>query len=58
VCIYEISQKILLRKYVVSENLSLDGILTELNSRHMTEAGNRDAIDDEDSDSDVERRFF
>ena len=56
-CIYEISQKILLRKFVVSENLSLDGILTELNSRNMTEAGNKDAIDDQDSDSDVENRI-
>jgi len=55
VCIYEISQGILLKKYQVSHNRSLDGILDELNSKLMTEAGSLETLEDElNSDSDAE----
>mmetsp|Transcript_4564 Transcript_4564/g.6469 ORF Transcript_4564/g.6469 Transcript_4564/m.6469 type:complete len:933 (+) Transcript_4564:1-2799(+) len=39
VCIYEISQKILLKKFQVSFNRSLDGVLDELNSKDLGEGG-------------------
>ncbi|KAG7349834.1 WD40 repeat-containing protein [Nitzschia inconspicua] len=43
VCIYEVSQQILLKKFQVTFNRSLDGVLDELNSKNMTEFG---AVDD------------
>lgn len=55
VCIYELSQRILLKKFVVSNNLSLDGILNKLNSRHMTEMGSMNNVDDVDSDEELDR---
>mmetsp|Transcript_13043 Transcript_13043/g.19250 ORF Transcript_13043/g.19250 Transcript_13043/m.19250 type:complete len:929 (-) Transcript_13043:181-2967(-) len=39
VCIYEISQQILVKKFQLSLNVRLDGILDKLHSRHMTDAG-------------------
>ena len=39
VCIYQIDQKILLKKFVTTTNLSFEGVLDKLNSRHMSEAG-------------------
>lgn len=39
VCIYEVSQQILLKKFQISHNLSLDGVLDQLNSKHMTASG-------------------
>jgi periodic tryptophan protein 2 len=56
VCIYEISQKILLKRFSISANLSLDGVLDKLNSKYMTSAGSVKLIDDSDSGSDVEDR--
>ena len=44
------------RRFCITSNLSLDGILTYLNSKNVTEAGPLGLIDDEDTDSDVERR--
>jgi periodic tryptophan protein 2 len=39
VCIYEVSQQMLLKRFQVSHNNSLDGIKHILNSTRMTEAG-------------------
>jgi periodic tryptophan protein 2 len=39
ICIYSISEKILLKKFSISTNLSMEGILDQLNSKRMTEAG-------------------
>jgi len=39
VCIYEISQQILLKKFQVSFNRSLDGVLDELNSKNLGDGG-------------------
>ncbi|DAZ99051.1 TPA: hypothetical protein N0F65_010937, partial [Lagenidium giganteum] len=39
ICIYETSQQILLKKFQISHNLSLDGVLDFLNSKQMTKAG-------------------
>jgi len=44
VCIYEISQQLLLKKFQVTFNRSLDGVLDELNSKNMTDHG---PVDDE-----------
>ncbi|KAK1746488.1 WD40 repeat protein [Skeletonema marinoi] len=49
VCIYEISQQILLKKFQVSFNRSLDGVLDELNSKNLADGG---AVDDEHDSAD------
>ncbi|CAA7028645.1 unnamed protein product [Microthlaspi erraticum] len=50
ICMYDISDQVLLRRFQITHNLSLDGVLDFLNSKKMTEAGPMDLIDDDDSD--------
>lgn len=46
ICLYDIADEVLLKRFVVSENMSLDGTLTQLNSAKITDAGvSVDAID-------------
>jgi len=49
VCIYEVSQQILLKKFQVTFNRSLDGVLDELNSKNLGDGG---PIDEEDGSDD------
>jgi periodic tryptophan protein 2 len=44
VCIYEVSQQMLLKKFQVSFNRALDGVLDELNSKNLGDGGPIDAI--------------
>jgi periodic tryptophan protein 2 len=46
-CFFE---QVLLRRFQITRNLSLDGVLDFLNSKKMTDASTLDLIDDEDSD--------
>ncbi|KAJ2781926.1 U3 snoRNP protein [Coemansia javaensis] len=55
VCLYDRRSGILLRKFQVSQNQSLDGVQDKLNSKHMTEAGPADLIDSDGIDSDTEK---
>jgi len=56
VCIYHVEQQILLRRFTVSCNKSMDGMQQFLNSKNMTEAGPLDLIDiDRDSDDEQMR---
>jgi len=52
VCIYEISHQMLLKKFQISFNRSLDGVLDELNSKNLVDGGpmddEHDSADDED----------
>jgi periodic tryptophan protein 2 len=58
VCLYHVSRRILLRKFEVSNNRSLDGVLDFQNSSLMTEAGPMGAIEDAaDSDDEAELRL-
>ncbi|KAG1660074.1 hypothetical protein FOA52_006420 [Chlamydomonas sp. UWO 241] len=54
VCIYDVSERVMLRRFQVTSNRSLDGVLDTLNSRHMTDAGPLQLIDHDDKDEDVE----
>lgn len=42
--------QVLLRRFQITLNLSLDGVLDFLNSKNMTDAGPLELIDDDDSD--------
>ncbi|OVA00485.1 WD40 repeat [Macleaya cordata] len=50
ICMYDIADQVLLRRFQITHNLSLDGVLDFLNSKKMTDAGPLDLIDDNDSD--------
>ncbi|XP_051135826.1 periodic tryptophan protein 2 [Andrographis paniculata] len=51
ICMYDVAEQVLLRRFQITLNLSLDGVLDFLNSKKMTEAGPLDLIDDDDSDT-------
>lgn len=57
VALYDIKEGVLLKKFQISENLSLDGTLEFLDSRLVTEAGNVDLINDHGDDSELEDRL-
>ncbi|KAK7834059.1 periodic tryptophan protein 2, partial [Quercus suber] len=51
ICMYDVADQVLLRRFQITHNLSLDGVLDFLNSKNMTEAGPMDLIDDDNSDT-------
>ncbi|GAB2269473.1 U3 snoRNP protein [Dionaea muscipula] len=51
ICMYDVAEQVLLRRFQITHNLSLDGVLDFLNSKNMTEAGPLNLIDDYDSDT-------
>lgn len=57
ICMYDVANEVLLRKFVVSRNMDLDGTLDKLNSKNMTEAGPMDLIDQAGEESDLENRI-
>ncbi|CAM0142760.1 unnamed protein product [Umbelopsis sp. WA50703] len=57
VCIYDIATNILVKKFQVSMNLSLDGTQEFLNSKKMSEYGSKDTMVDDDDQSDLEDRL-
>eukprot|EP00536_Pseudo-nitzschia_multiseries_P010973 jgi/Psemu1/204669/e_gw1.354.56.1 len=54
VCIYECSQQILLKKFQVTFNRNLDGVLDELSSKNMTDFG---PVDEHAGDSEDETTY-
>ncbi|CAI0547794.1 unnamed protein product, partial [Linum tenue] len=51
ICMYDIADQVLLRRFQITFNLSMDGVHDFLNSKKMTDAGPLDLIDDDDSDA-------
>ena len=51
-CLYDVDERLLLRRFQVTHNRSLDGVLDSLDSRQVTDAGPLGMIDDSDSDDD------
>ena len=56
VVIYDARDGVVIKKFQISENLSLDGTEEFLDSRRLTEAGNLDTLDTRGEDSDLEDR--
>lgn len=55
VCLYDVEDRVLLARFQISQNRSLDGVLDQINTRNLTDAGPLDLIDDEeDGAGDVE----
>ncbi|WBW72784.1 U3 snoRNP-associated protein Utp1 [Schizosaccharomyces osmophilus] len=57
VCLYDILTGVLIKKFQLSKNESLQGVLEVLNSRNMTDAGSIDLIDTQGEASDLEDRI-
>jgi periodic tryptophan protein 2 len=56
ICLYDVQSGVLLKKFTVSVNLSLDGTQEFLNSKLLTEAGPQGLIDETGEASDLEDR--
>ena len=57
ICLYAVETGVLLHKFTVSVNLSLEGTQEFLNSRLLTEAGPRALLDEQGEASDLEDRM-
>ncbi|CAG8453180.1 5860_t:CDS:2 [Paraglomus brasilianum] len=57
VCVYEVRTALLIKKFTISKNRSLDGVMEFLNSKNMTEAGPKELIDETGDISDLEDRI-
>lgn len=57
ICLYDIFNEVLLKRFIVSRNMTLNGTMEFLNSSRLTEAGSLDLIDDTGENSDVEDRI-
>lgn len=57
ICLYAVETGVLLRKFTVSVNLSLDGTQEFLNSRLLTEGGPQALLDEQGEASDMEDRM-
>ncbi|KAA1472461.1 WD repeat protein [Dentipellis sp. KUC8613] len=57
VVLYDVLNGVMVKRWQISENLSLDGTEEFLDSRRVTEAGNLDLIDDRGDESDLEDRM-
>ncbi|KAG7663180.1 PWP2 [[Candida] subhashii] len=58
ICMYDIDNEVLLKRFIVSENMSIDGTLQFLNSGKITDSGiNSDLIDRDGELSDLEDRL-
>ncbi|OBZ67291.1 Periodic tryptophan protein 2 [Grifola frondosa] len=57
VVIYDVRDGVMVKKFQISQNLSLDGTEEFLDSRKMTEAGNLDLINNRGDESDLEDRM-
>ncbi|KAG2492638.1 hypothetical protein HYH03_009054 [Edaphochlamys debaryana] len=54
VCVYDVAERLLLRRFQLSHNRSLDGVLDALNSRALTDAGPLTLVDHQEDDPHTE----
>lgn len=57
ICLYDLNNEVLLRRFIVSQNMQFNGTLEILNSRNMGESGPLDLIDRDGENSDLEDRL-
>lgn len=58
ICLYDVADEVLLKRFVVSENMALDGTVSMLNSSKITDAGiSADLLDRQGENSDREDRI-
>uniref|UniRef100_A0A914DMK3 Small-subunit processome Utp12 domain-containing protein n=1 Tax=Acrobeloides nanus TaxID=290746 RepID=A0A914DMK3_9BILA len=49
-CLYSVSDRIILRKFKITRNMSLDGVMLDIDYRKLSEFGSLDLIDASDSE--------
>ncbi|ODV93645.1 hypothetical protein PACTADRAFT_51418 [Pachysolen tannophilus NRRL Y-2460] len=57
ICLYDIPNSVLLKRFTVSLNMAINGTLEYLNSKNLTDAGPLDLIDRDGENSDLEDRI-
>lgn len=57
ICMYDIANEVLLKKFIVSLNMQLNGTMAMLNSKRLTDGGSLDLIDRDGENSDLEDRL-
>ncbi|KAG9104888.1 hypothetical protein FRC06_006713 [Ceratobasidium sp. 370] len=57
VLMYDVREGVMVKKFQISDNLSLDGIQEFLDSRKLTSAGPEELIDDQGDESELEDRI-
>lgn len=57
ICLYDVQSAVLLKKFTISVNLSLDGTQEFLNSKNLTEGGPLGLVDTQGEASDLEDRI-
>ena len=57
VCLYDVKEGVLLKRWEISQNLSLEGTLEFLDSRRLTEAGPAESIDNRGDMEDLQDRL-
>ncbi|KAG8707855.1 hypothetical protein FRC09_001569, partial [Ceratobasidium sp. 395] len=57
VVMYDVREGVMVKKFQISDNLSLDGIQEFLDSRKLTSAGPEELIDDQGDESELEDRI-
>lgn len=57
ICLYDVPNEVLLKRFIVSRNMTLNGTMEFLNSSRLTDAGSLDLIDDAGENSDLEDRI-
>ncbi|AMD21471.1 HER192Cp [Eremothecium sinecaudum] len=57
ICLYDVTNEVLIKRFIVSRNMTLNGTLEFLNSSRMTDAGTIDLIDQDAENSDLEDRI-
>lgn len=57
ICVYDIENEVLLKRFRVSQNIKLNGTLEKLNSKNLREGGSLEVIDDAGENSDLEDRL-
>ncbi|XP_020278124.1 periodic tryptophan protein 2 homolog [Pseudomyrmex gracilis] len=57
VCIYNVQESVLLKKYEITQNRSLDGVDDVINRRYMTEFGNKALIEHREGGTNISLRL-
>ncbi len=58
ICLYDMHYQILIKKFTLTHNRSIDGILRKLNSKHLKEGGEADIQDLEESDEEKDKSLL
>lgn len=55
-CLYSVPNKLLMKKFTITQNRSLDGVIFDSNRRNYTEFGNMKLVDDQDEEDPYKKK--